>query len=150
MADIKYPFKKYNYEVQIDGFTSAVFSEISGFDMSIDVIEYRDGSDKLKSPRKMPGLTKYGNVTLKWGMTDNTEFYEWVAGIADGSKSQPEDRIKTVTINLQNDEHEPIASWVLSGAWPCKYTVTDFNASSSEVAFESIELTFEEMKREKI
>ena len=35
-----YPFKKYNYKVEIDGITEASFSEVSGFDASIDVIEY--------------------------------------------------------------------------------------------------------------
>ena len=73
----------------IDGFRIdvAAFSEVSGFDASVDVIEYREGTEAINSPRKMPGMTKYGNVTLKWGMTENLSFYEWVAGISDGSKA---------------------------------------------------------------
>lgn len=146
MANI-YPFKKYNYRVEIDSIDVAAFSEVSGFDASIDVIEYREGTEAINSPRKMPGLTKYGNVTLKWGMTENMSFYTWVSDITSGAKLSAEDRVKDVTITLQDDAHSPIASWTLVNAWPCKYTAPDFNASSSEIAFESVELAFEEMRR---
>ena len=147
MAANTYPFKKYNYRVEIDSIDVAAFSEVSGTDASIDDIEYREGTDPTNSPRKMPGMTKYGNVTLKWGMTENMSFYEWVAGISDGSKASADERMQDVTIHLQDDAHNDIASWTLSNAWPCKYTGPDFNASSSEIAFESVELAFEEMKR---
>lgn len=141
-----YPYKKYNYRVEIDSIDVAGFSEVSGFDASIDVLEYREGDYQINSPRKMPGLTKYGNVTLKWGMTENMSFYNWVTSISKGEESE-EDRIRTVTIYLQSDGHENIATWTLTNAWPCKYTVPDFNASSSEIAIESVELAFEEMER---
>ena len=75
MAVNTYPFKKYNYRVEIDSIDVAAFSEVSGFDASVDVIEYREGTDPINSPRKMPGLTKYGNVTLKWGMTENLQVH---------------------------------------------------------------------------
>ena len=142
-----YPYKKYNYHVVIDSIAVAGFSEVSGFDASIDVIEYREGSELINSPRKYPGLTKYGNVTLKWGMSNNLDFYTWVQGISTG-ETATENRMKEVTIHLQDDGHKNIATWKLVSAWPCKYTAPDFNASSSEVAFESVELAFEEMRRE--
>ena len=147
MAVNVYPYKKYNYRVEIGSIDVAAFSEVSGFDASIDVIEYREGTEAINSPRKMPGLTKYGNVTLKWGMSDNMSFYEWVAGISSGEKGSAEDRVQDVTIYLQDDNHQDIAHWELINAWPCKYTAPDFNATSSEVAFESVELAYEEMRR---
>lgn len=147
MAIRPYPYKKYNYSLEISSVTVASFSEVSGFDASIDVIEYREGADELNSPRKMPGLTKYGNVTLKWGMSNNKSFYDWVAGITSGDDADEESRLSTVVINLLDDSGTGVASWTLSNAWPCKYTAPDLNASSSEVAFESVELAFEEMQR---
>jgi len=143
-----YPFKKYNYKVEIKSINEAAFSEVSGFDASIDVIEYREGDDALNSPRKMPGLTKYGNVTLKWGMTNSNNFYQWVVDIADGKKTN-DDRAEDITITLVGDDGTtPLASWLLEKAWPCKYTAPDFNASSSEIAFESVEIVYERMTRE--
>jgi len=147
MAVNTYPYKKYNYRLEIDGIDMAAFSEVSGFDATIDVIEYREGTETINSPRKMPGLTKYGNVTLKWGMSENMSFYEWVTGITDGTKAAAEDRVVDINIYLQDDAHNDIASWELINAWPSKYTAPDFNASSSEVAFESVEIVYEEMHR---
>ena len=65
----------------------------------------------------MPGLTKYGNVTLKWGMTENLSFYEWVAGISNGTKAAAEDRVQDITIYLQDDAHNDIAAgpWSMPG-----------------------------------
>lgn len=142
-----YPLKQYNYRVVINNIDVAGFSEVSGFDASVDVIEYREGSEAINSPRKMPGLTKYGNVTLKWGMSESLSFYEWVAGISSGDRAATEERVQDITIYLQDDRHNDTANWTLVNAWPCKYTAPDFNASSSEVAFESVELAFEEMRR---
>ena len=147
MAVNTYPYKKYNYRLEIDGIDMAAFSEVSGFDATIDVIEYREGTEPINSPRKMPGLTKYGNVTLKWGMSENMSFYEWVTGITDGTKAAAEDRVVDMNIYLQDDAHNDIASWELINAWPSKYTAPDFNASSSEIAFESVEIVYEEMHR---
>ena len=77
---------------------------------------------------------------MKWGMTASTTFYDWVMGISDGSLKDS-DREKDVTIELYDDANSTVlASWKLEKAWPSKYTAPDFNASSSEIAFESIEL----------
>lgn len=144
----KYPFKKYNYKVEIKGITEASFSEVSGFDASIDVIEYREGDEGVNYSRKLNGLTKFGNVTLKWGMTSSVNFYEWVMDVS-GGKALGEDRCKDVTITLFDDDGTTsLAVWNLTAAWPSKYTAPDFNASSSEIAFESVELVYESMERE--
>jgi len=144
----KYPFKKFNYKVEIDGITEASFSEVSGFDATIDVIEYRDGDEGVNWSRKLNGLTKFANVTLKWGMTSSMAFYEWVTDVSTG-KLLDESRNKDITISLFDDDGSTVlAVWNLYHAWPSKYVAPDFNASSSEVAFESVEIVYENMERE--
>ena len=64
------PLRNFRFRLEIDGITPAGFSEASGFDVSIDAIDYREGNEPTHV-RKLPGLTKYGNVTLKWGITDS-------------------------------------------------------------------------------
>ena len=136
-----YPHGKYRFRLEIDGLEAGGFSEVSGFDANIDVIEYREG-DMVQTPMKLPGLKKYGNITLKQGLTDSVILYEWVITGVDG----PVDR-KTVTITALDEGGDPAASWQVINAWPMKYTAPDFNATSSEVAIEVLELAHEGMTR---
>ena len=77
MPEIRYPFKNFRYKVEFNGTEAAGFSEVSGADISVDVIEYREGNEVRTTPRKLAGLTKYGNITLKWGVVGSLEMMEW-------------------------------------------------------------------------
>lgn len=136
-----YPYGKFRYRVEIDGLDAGGFSEVTGFDASIDVMEYREG-DMVQTPYKIPGLKKYGNITLKKGLTDSMVMYEWLITGVDG----PVDR-KTITITSLDESEQPVASWQVINAWPVKYTAPDFNATSSEVAIETVEIAHEGMTR---
>ncbi|MDQ2085383.1 phage tail protein [Herbivorax sp. ANBcel31] len=136
------PYKNFRFRLEIDGIDEAGFSEVTGFDASVDVVEYREGDAPVPTPVKLPGLTKYGNITLKWGVTDSMVLYEWLQGITDGNIER-----KTVTITVLDDEGESKASWQLINAWPVKYTAPDFNGMGSEVAMESLEIAHEGLSR---
>lgn len=138
-----YPFRKYNYAVVIDGIKQAGFSEVSAADVTVESIDYREGNFKRMSSDKISGLAKYGNVTLKWGTTDNLEFYNWLVKTSSGDTVR-----KNVTIQLMDGTNEKtLAQWELSNAWPSKYTMPDFKATESAIAVESIELNHEGLKR---
>ena len=136
-----YPHGKFNYKVEIDGLEAGGFSEVTGFDASIDVIEDREG-DMTQTPLKIPGLKKYGNITLKQGLVDSMVLYEWMTAGLEGDVER-----KTLTITLLDIAGSPAASWQIINAWPVKYTAPDFNATSSEVAIESLEIAHEGMTR---
>lgn len=136
-----YPHGKFNFKVEIDGLEAGGFSEVSGFDASIDVIEYREG-DMVQTPMKVPGLKKYGNITLKQGLVDSTVLYDWLTAGVEGDVER-----KTLTITLLDIAGSPAASWQIINAWPLKYTAPDFNATSSEIAVESLEIAHEGMTR---
>lgn len=144
MADIIYPYKKYNYKVLIDGKEEAGFSEVSAPDITSDPVEYREGSMAGKTPGKQPGILKYSNVTLKRGTTESQVFVSWMKEIQNGKAPR-----KTVVITLMDDEMKEVASWQLEKAWPTKYAAPDFNATSNEVAIESLELVCEGITRTK-
>ena len=65
-----YPHAKFRFKIEIDGLEAGGFSEVTGFDASIDVVEYREGDMTAETPLKVPGLKKYGNITLKQGLAD--------------------------------------------------------------------------------
>ncbi len=136
-----YPHGKFRYKVEIDGLDAGGFSEVSGFDASIDVIEYREG-DMVQTPMKIPGLKKYGNITLKQGLADSIVLYEWMVAGVNGAVER-----KTITITLLDDEEAAVASWQVINAWPTKYTAPDFNATASEIAIETLEIAHEGMTR---
>lgn len=142
MADIIYPYKKYNYKVLLDNSEEAGFSEVSSPDITSDPVEYREGNMTGKTAGKQPGILKYGNVTLKRGVTESQVFVAWMKDIQDGKVPR-----KTVVITLMDDEMNEVASWQLEKAWPTKYTGTDMNATSNEVAIESLELVTEGVTR---
>ena len=129
------------YKVEIEGLDAGGFSEVTGFDASIDVVEYREG-DMVPTPQKLPGLKKYGNVTLKQGIVDSTVMYDWMIAGVNGAAER-----KTLTITLLDEEEAPAASWQIINAWPIKYTAPDFNATASEVAIETVEIAHEGMTR---
>lgn len=91
---------------------------------------------------KVPGLKKYGNITLKQGMTDSKVLYDWLEPGITGELER-----KTVTITLLDADESPAASWQAINAWPTKYTVPDFNATASEIAVETLEITHEGITR---
>lgn len=139
-----YPYKKYNYDVQIDGSSVGGFSEVSAPDITIDPIEYREGNFAVNTVGKQPGLVKYGNVTLKWGITSDNTLYSWAQEVANGTINR-----KTVVISLKDDLQNEVAKWTIVEAWPTKYTAPDFNATSNEVAVESVEFVNEGITRDK-
>lgn len=138
-----YPHGKFRYTVEVEGLELGGFSEVSGFDASIDVIEYREG-DKVQTPMKIPGLKKYGNITLKQGVADKDALYKWME-----TGFEKDVNRQTVTITLLDINGEAAASWQVINAWPTKYTAPDFNATSSEIAVETLELAHEGMTRTK-
>ena len=136
-----YQYGRFRFKVEIDGLEAGGFSEVTGFDASIDVMEYREG-DMVQTPMKMPGLKKYGNITLRKGLADTTVLYDWITAGIEGEVER-----KTITITLLDQTESPVASWQVLNAWPVKYTGPDFNATSSEVAIETLEVAHEGMTR---
>jgi phage tail-like protein len=141
MSERIYPYKNFKYQLEMEGLNVGGFSEVSGFDAAYDVIEYREGNMPA-TPMKMPGLIKYGNVTLKKGVTNSTELFQWLKSGLEGGPDR-----KTVTLTLLDEAGAPAAAWRIMDAWPMKYNAPDFNASGSEVAVESLELAHEGMDR---
>ncbi|MDF2720869.1 MAG: phage tail protein [Paenibacillus sp.] len=139
----KDPYRNFRFRVEVAGIQQAGFSEVSGFDASLSVIEYREGNQVI-TPRKLPGLAKYGNITLKWGVTDSLDMYNWMAEAIQGKITR-----KTVTIIAINEEGADVATWQVIEAWPSKYSAPGFNGSGNEVAIENLELAHEGMTRTK-
>ncbi|MGG1513800.1 phage tail protein [Paenibacillus oryzisoli] len=137
------PYRNFRFRVEVEGIQQAGFSDVSGFDASLAVIEYREGNETITA-RKLPGLAKYGNISLKWGVTDSMDMYNWLSESIQGKISR-----KTVTIIAINEEGADVATWQVIEAWPTKYSAPSFKGTGNEVAIESLELAHEGMTRTK-
>lgn len=135
------PFGNYNFLVEIDGISRAAFQEASGFDSTIDIIEHREGGENT-TLRKLPGMTKYSNISLKWGITDDRELYDWHRRIVQGDMER-----KNGSIVLLNRRGEEVARWNFVRAWPSKWDGPDLNAEGTDVAIEMLELAHEGVER---
>lgn len=133
-----WPLPKFYFQVKWDSNVMS-FQEVSGLDVQAEEIKYRHGDSKDFSPIKMPGLKKYGNVTMKKGVfkADN-KFWDWFNQI----KMNTIKRVP-VTISLLDEAGAPTMVWTLQNAWPTKVTGTDLKAEGNEVAVETIELVHE-------
>ena len=136
------PFRNFNFLVEIGGITQAGFQDCSGFGASTDPIEYREGNNP-KYPRKLPGLTKYNNITLKWGMTDSAELYDWYRDITNGKIERRDGSVVVIDI----DGVTEVGRWNFFAAWPTKWDGPDFTSKGNEIAIETLELAVERVQR---
>ena len=146
MSQRKDPYGNFRFRIEIDGIQQAGFSEASIPDSTSDVIDYREGTEKVLYARKLAGLTKHGNLILKWGITFSMELYLWRKMVEDGKVAGAR---KNIAVILMDEEGNDAARWEFGNAWPSKYKCPDMNAKGNEVAVETLEIVFESMNRGK-
>lgn len=134
----EYPIPKFHFQVEWGG-SRIGFTEVSGLDITSEIIEYRDGSSPEYSKVKMPGQRKFSNITLKRGtFAGDNQFYDWFNTVSLNKITR-----RDLTISLLNENHEPVVVWKVKNAWPTKITPTDLKADGNEVAIETLELAHE-------
>jgi len=135
-----YPLPKFHFLVKWDPGVRVGFTEVTGLDIQIEAIEYREGVSPEYSKIKMPGMRKFSNITLKRGtVAGDSDFYKWLQNINLDAAVERRD----ITISLLDETHSPVMSWEAKQAFPVKLAASDLKADGNEVAIESIELAHE-------
>ena len=137
-----WPMPKFRFEVDLGTELKGVaFQEVSGMDVENQIIEYRKSNSPLFSTQKMPGIAKFGNITMKRGVfvNDNT-FWNWHAEIKMNTVKR-----RTVLIKLLDESGGVTMQWQLDNAWPTKITSTDLKSDGNEVAVDTIEIAHEQI-----
>ncbi len=133
------PYGAYNFIVELnDGSPSdralGGFSDVSGIGTEITLMEYRQGNDRENRVRKIPGLHKAADVTLKRGIMGTTNFYEWI----NVTRRDPTVK-RNVSITLNDEQGNPVLRWNLINARPMKWTgPTLAGKGGSDVAMEEL------------
>jgi phage tail-like protein len=139
------PLRNFRFALELGNIQQAGFAEVAIGDLSTDPIEYREGNE-IPTVRKLNGLNKYGNITLKWGITTSTELADWHQRVVQGNEALSAIR-QTVTIRIRNEAGQDTAAFEVVEAWPCKYDPSDLNAKGNEVAIDSLDLCNEGIRR---
>ena len=135
------PYRIMRFLLEIDGIVQAGFSECSGFGSDVEVTEYREGGDE-NTVRKLPGKVSYPDISLKWGITDSRELYDWHKAALNGQTER-----KNGSIILQNEVGEEAVRWNFFNAWPSKWEGPSLNATGTEVAIDGLTVACERVER---
>ena len=127
-----------NFRVEIEGIAASDFLTVSGIEAAVNVVDYRNGGDKLSSPRKLPGEAGFTNLILRRGLTADLSLWEWMRQTLEGQVSR-----RNISIVLLDDAREAVLRFNVVNAWPVKWTGPALNAESSDVAIETLEITHE-------
>jgi phage tail-like protein len=138
------PYRGFNFRVEIDKTSVAGFRECGGLSMTTDAVDYREGTDVALHVRKLQGLRKFGtNISLKQGMTQNKDLFNWYKNILNGVNDR-----RDGAIVLQDELHNDVLRWHFTNGWICKWEGPALNATSNDVAIQTIEICAEEITLE--
>src|SRR5258705_13942398 len=143
------PYVQFNFLVDLgtgatDG-PDAGFQDVSGLGMEVTVSEYRNGNEKENWVRKITGMNKVTDITLKRVVIGSLNLYQWLDQIRNGDQNA----LRTVTVQLQNEDHTAVVTtWKLSRARIIKHTSGPFNAKGTDVAMEEMTLAYERLEME--
>jgi phage tail-like protein len=136
------PYRAYNFKLVIQGMTEGHFTECTGLGIKVDAIKYREAGTS-QVVRRLPGQVEYADVTLRYGLTDSHELWDWFMSSVEGKVER-----KNVSIlMLDPDGVTEVMRWDLIDAWPSEWRGALLDAMSHEAAIESLTLVFESMER---
>jgi phage tail-like protein len=136
----KDPYRGFNFRMEIEQTSVAGFRECTGLSFTTDPVEYREGSDVPLHPRKLQGMRKFANVVLKRGFTDNQELWKWYKNVLNGVTDR-----RNGAVVLQDEQHRDVLRWNFENGWICKYEGPAMNATSNDVALETVEICVEQV-----
>jgi phage tail-like protein len=144
-----HPYTQFNFLVDLgtgasDG-PQAGFQECSQIGMSVDVVDYRNGNDKENNVRKLTGLARVNDITLRRGIIGSLDLYDWLDQIRNGDQSG----VRNVTVQLMSEDHTTVAeTWRLFRARIVRHLSGPFDARCSDVAMEELTLAYERLELE--
>lgn len=131
----QYPLPAFHFTVEWQG-QRAGFTEISGLNQELQVIEYREGSSPEYAATKMPGIPKLSDISCKRGViASDNEFYDWLSTVRMNKIER-----RDLVISLLNEEHQPVMVWNVQSAFPIKIEGPALKSTGNEAAIEGLTL----------
>jgi phage tail-like protein len=137
-------YTTFHFAVEIDGITEAFFDEVTGLDAKMEVVEVKEGGLNGYT-HKLPGRVSHSNITLKRGVTNNSDLWDWYRNFV--SKANRQSELKDISIVEFDGTRTEAQRWNLTGAFPVKWVGPTFKSSDSQLAIETFELAFSDLAR---
>lgn len=144
MADSD-PLVSFNFAIEVSGIISGYFTEASGLGSEHEVIEHKVmGEGGQEIVKKIPGRLKWGDITLKRGISSSLDMWEWRKMVVDG---KVESARRNGSITMYDQEGSEVARWNFERGWPSKVSGPSVNTTSNEVGIEELVITHEGTER---
>lgn len=137
------PYRNYNFRLDV-GAAEAHFTECSGMGIKVDTIEYREAGNN-QVVRKLPGQVHYGEVTLRYGLTDSKQLWDWLMASAQGKVQRR--NVSIIMLGADGGDLAPGLQWNLNQAWPAEWRGAHLDALGREAAIETLTLVYETLER---
>jgi phage tail-like protein len=142
---------QFNFLVNLGGSSDPAsvqggFQEVTGLSTELAQQDYRVGNSPHNNVIKLTGLNKAADVTFKRGIINPTALFDWVNDVREGV----ENNRRTVTVELQGENHQTVARWTLNEARPLKYTLGGLNAKGNDAAMEELVIAYERLQIERV
>jgi phage tail-like protein len=135
------PYRAYNFTLEIAGVSLGHFVECTGMGARVNAIRYQEGGSN--QVHMIPGPMDYGEVTLRYGLTESRELWDWFLAGMEGRV----DRRDISVLMTATDGKTEVLRWNLFGAWPTEWRAAPLDALAREVAIESVTLVYESIGR---
>jgi phage tail-like protein len=131
----------FHFRVEVLGLTlpsdDLRFTEVGGLSVEVATEEMAEGGEN-RFLQRYPSRAKYGDLVLKRGLMKKSEVWNWARRCIEELDVSPKD----VDVTLLNDEHEPLVTWHVIGAFPVKWSVSDLSATANGFVVESLQLAY--------
>jgi phage tail-like protein len=142
------PLLGFNFKLDLGGKTVGYFTECSGIGSEHEIIEHKVVDDSgHEIVRKIPGRLKWGDISLKRGITSDMQIWEWRDKVVLGDMKGA--RQTCSIIMLSRDYSKEVAAWTFANAWPSKVSGPSLKSDSNEFGVEEVTIVHEGMVRNK-
>ena len=138
------PYENSHFRVEIGGDSPISFEQVLLPELTIEVVEYREGSEPVSTSRRLPGRTSFSTLVLRRGFNGSLYLYEWWTAASQGEAGG----FRDVVVTLLNEDREPVAAWRFRRAFPARYAVSPLDAQDGGIFVETVEVAFDSVDLE--
>lgn len=138
------PLVSFNFGLDLSGAVVGYFTEVSGLGSETEVIEHKIVKDGKEIVRKIPGRLKWGDITLKRGITASMDIWDWRKEVEDGQVGGAR---RAGSVYMLDQEGGEVARWNFEAGWPSKVSGPSIKSDSNEIGIEELVIVHEYITR---